>query len=280
MLRSSRGNAIGCPTMSAVPTANRGRSQDDKGPWEQLLEYNEQILELIGLYIATDLTWRKVNLRAVWWPMVFVLLGMAAYLAVDFLIVLFSDETHEGSDKKHEDSFSVARLELELELAQERKRLRAASLNLELHTRQLMYRDDVPQEIVRYRDESRYYRRIHNTLQGIIIIGALAASTLTGLVQSVPQLRWFAVGTSFAVGVSAGFTGYFKYRERSFYLQETSDSIEQELSAVNLGIARYKNKPEVEALTEFTEQIEILKIEQRKRQQQLEQPSEGRESVQ
>lgn len=84
----------------------------------------------------------------------------------------------------------------------------------------------------------------------------------------------------FAVDVAAGFTGYFKFRERSFYLQQTSDSIYQELSAVGLGIGRHKGKTEPEAMTEFTEQVELLKIEQRKRQQQLEQPSEGREGTQ
>jgi hypothetical protein len=149
-----------------------------------------------------------------------------------------------------------------------------------MRTRQLIYRDSVPQDIGRYRGEGKYYRRIHNFLQAVIIVGALGASTLTSLIQSVPQLRWFAVGTSFSVGVAAGFTGYFKFRERSFYLQQTSDSIEQELSAVSLGIGRYKGKPESEALTEFTEQAELLKVEQKKRQQQLEQPSEGREGVQ
>ena len=98
---------MGCPTMSAVPPTNRSRPQDDRGPAEQLLEYTEQILELearlrfarllrrfagfcmialptiiIGLYIATDLTYRKVNLRAVWWPMAFVLAGMVATLVL------------------------------------------------------------------------------------------------------------------------------------------------------------------------------------------------------
>jgi hypothetical protein len=149
-----------------------------------------------------------------------------------------------------------------------------------MRTQQLIYRNDVPGDIEQFQKESQYYRRIHNALQAIIIIGALAASTLTGLLQSVPQLRWVAVGTTFAVGVAAGFTGYFKFRERSFYLQQTSDSIEQELNAVGLRIGRYKNKSEDDALIEFTEQVELLKIEQRKRQQQLEQPSEGREGVQ
>lgn len=174
----------------------------------------------------------------------------------------------------------MRKLELELELAQERRRLHAVSLNLDMATRQLIYRDGVPVEIEKYRHESKYYRRIHNFLQAVIIIGALAGSTLTSLLQSVPALRWYAVGTTFAVGVSAGFTGYFKFRERSFYLQQTSDAMDQELSAVELGIGRYKGKDDENAITDFTEQVELLKAEQRKRQQQLEQPSEGREGTQ
>ena len=188
--------------------------------------------------------------------------------------------SEQKAEEEGEPHFDVSAIELALEVAQERKRLEAITLINLLDTRQHIYRDGVPAEIERYRNESKYYRRIHNTLQGVIIIGALAASTLTSLIASVPQVRWFAVGTTFSVGVAAGFTGYFKFRERSFYLQQTSDSIDQELSAVGLGIGRYKAKAEDDALTEFTEQVELLKIEQRKRQQQLEQPSEGRESVQ
>jgi hypothetical protein len=226
-------------------------------------------LGFLAIYLATKLTWQRVNLRSVNIPASLLLGGLAIYTIAYYWAAALESN-----------NIRVPELELELELAQEKRRLHAVDLNLDLRTRQMVYQGEVPQEIDRYRKESTYYRRIHNTLQGIIIIGALAASTLTGLVQSVPQLRWFAVGTSFSVGVAAGFTGYFKYRERSFYLQQTSDSIDEELSAVNLGIGRYKNRAESEALTEFTEQVERLKIEQRKRQQQLEQPSEGRESVQ
>ena len=279
-----------------MPPASRSNAQESQGPVEQLLAYTQEILSLeadlrrariarrffrisvtvvpliiAGLWAATVFTWRKVNLRPVWWPAMIIVVALIAYTVI-YLIVSHLPET--------EDTLNVPELELKLELARERKRLHAAAINLDISTRQLIYRDGVPEDIERFQRESKYYRRIHNALQSIIIIGALAASTLTSLIQSVPQLRWFAVGTTFAVGVAAGFTGYFKFRERSFYLQLTADSIEQELSAVTLGVGRYRGKPESEALPEFTEQTEFLKIEQKKRQQQLEQPSGGRESVQ
>ena len=278
-----------------MPPTNRSRPQEGQGPVQQLLSHTREILELerrlhyarilrrfarfgivvvplgiLAVYAATYLTYRKVDLKIINIPAIPILVLLGIYLAVYYFNAVVLKEP----------SLDVPQIELELELAQERRRLYAVALNLDLETRQLIYRDSVPQDVEQFRSESKYYRRIHNALQAIIIIGALAASTLTGLLQSVPQLRWFAVGTTFAVGVAAGFTGYFKFRERSFYLQQTSDSIEQELNAVGLRIGRYKNKSESDALTEFTEQIEILKIEQRKRQQQLEQPSEGREGVQ
>lgn len=284
-----------------MPTARNSSIQASAGPVAQLLVYTEEILELesqlrlartlrrllrlsfvsvfVGIfliYIFNVLEWRNHKLKDLTdWPAIILLILMIAYI-VGFYIYKYN--VKEGSD--YIQIRDVRKLELELELAQERKRLHAASLNLDLPTRQLIYRDGVPTEIDRYRRESTYYRRVHNFLQAIIIVGALAGSTLTSLLQSVPALRWFAVGTTFAVGVAAGFTGYFKFRERSFYLQQTSDAIDQELSAVGLGIGRYKGKEEDVAITEFTEQVELLKVEQRKRQQQLEQPSEGREGVQ
>jgi hypothetical protein len=274
-----------------MPPANRHSAQDSQGPIEQSLTYTKEILTLearlrtarvarrffrisatmlplgiIGLYVLTDLTWHKINLRSEYWPAIIVFLALIAYI-----IAYLSLSPEYGS---------VPQIELNLELARERKRLHAAAVNLDLHTRQLIYRDGAPVDIDRFQSESKYYRRVHNLLQSVIIVGSLGASTLTSLIQSNPQLRWFAVATTFAVGVSAGFAGYFKFRERSFYLQVTADAIEQELSAVTLGIGRYRGKPEEEAMAEFTEQTELLKIEQKKRQQQLEQPSGGRDSVQ
>ena len=284
--------------------ARNSNNQASQGPIEQLLTYTEEILELesqlrlartmrrlfrlslfgafagfFAIYIFNVIEWQNHKVKDLTdWPAIILLIAMIGFI-IYYNIAKYAAR-HSDNREQSLKTFDVRRLELELELAQERRRLHAASINLDLSTRQLIYRDGVPTEIERYRSESKYYRRVHNFLQAIIIIGALAASTLTGLLQSVPPLRWFAVGTTFAVGVAAGFTGYFKFRERSFYLQQTSDSIDQEFSAVGLGIGRYRDKSEEDAITEFTEQVELLKIEQRKRQQQLEQPSEGREGTQ
>jgi Protein of unknown function (DUF4231) len=287
-----------------MPAISDASNQAAKGPVAQLLVYTEQILDIesqlrqakllrtllrlsqsgifigvFALYVFNVVTWRDHKLKDLTdWPVSILLVFMAAYIA-GYYLYKYTANPHGEQDGIIQ-LRDVRKLELELELARERKRLHAASINLDMTTRQLVYRDGVSVEIEKYRRESKHYRRIHNSLQAIIIIGALAGSTLTSLLQSVPALRWYAVATTFAVGVAAGFTGYFKFRERSFYLQQTSDAIDQELSAVGLGIGRYKEKEEEDALTEFTEQVELLKAEQRKRQQQLEQPSEGREGTQ
>jgi hypothetical protein len=78
---------------------------------------------------------------------------------------------------------------------------------------------------------------------------------------------------TFIVGIASGFMGYFKYKERSFYLQQTADAIESEWEAVEVGIGRYENYAnEEERLAEFVAEVHRLKSEQKKRQQNLEQP--------
>jgi hypothetical protein len=169
----------------------------------------------------------------------------------------------------------VDNLRLDLELEIERKRLSAASLTLPPETRRHVYRETVPGSVEQFRLESRRYRRIHNAFQSVIIIGSLATSTAAGLADTPPPYKWITVAMSFAVGISAGFTGYFKFRERSFYLQQTADAIEEEYESVALGVGRYRNSPDSEAaLIDFTQRVETLKSDQRKRQQQLDQPTE------
>jgi hypothetical protein len=83
------------------------------------------------------------------------------------------------------------------------------------------------------------------------------------------------VAFSFTVGLAAGFMGYFKFRERSFYLQQTADAIEAEDNAMTLGIGEYQKLAWPEALAKLVDRIEYLRNEQRRRQQQLDQPVEG-----
>lgn len=111
----------------------------------------------------------------------------------------------------------------------------------------------------------------------MLIVGSLAATGSSALSAELEQLRWVTFGITFFVGVSSGFMGYYKYKERSFYLQQTADAIEHEWEAFEVGVGRYKRaKDEDQALSDFVEEVHRLKSEQRKRQQNLEQPPETR----
>ncbi|MFG1716318.1 SLATT domain-containing protein [Micromonospora sp. NBRC 110037] len=164
-------------------------------------------------------------------------------------------------------------LKLQLALLRERRRLRAADLTLEARYTRSAYKEEIAGDLERLRRESRYYRRIHNAFQAIIIVGSLATTTASGIALDSSPLQWVVVATSFSVGLAAGFTGYFKYRERGFYLQQTADAIEQEWAAAQLSIFRYRNLGEDEQLASLVEEVEKLKSEQRKREQSLDQPS-------
>ena len=110
---------------------------------------------ILAIYVATYLTWRKVDLSPINTPAILIFAGLGIYIVA---YSVYADANKDLTD--------VPRIELELELMQERKRLYAVALNLDLETRQLIYRDSVPQEVDQFRSESQYYRRIHNTLRG------------------------------------------------------------------------------------------------------------------
>jgi hypothetical protein len=138
------------------------------------------------------------------------------------------------------------------------------------------YREDVRGVIDDYRLGANHYRRIHNIFQSIVIAGSIVTTSVTSAAGQVPAFRWAAPAISLVVGVSAGMTGYFKFKERSLNLQQTADQIEHQCNCVDLRISSYRkfvDKPR-EAFVEFAEVVEHLKDEQRKREQQLEQPPE------
>ncbi|MFF0832656.1 SLATT domain-containing protein [Streptomyces sp. NPDC003344] len=232
---------------------------------------------LLLLFIGNIATWGRVDLTRVnlaGIPILVALLFLCGVVRIlsngDFFDGVLGDEWKAGH---------AAEKKIDLELAIERKRLSAASTNLPTETRRHVYRESVPGAIEQYRADGLRYRRIHNFFQSIIIIGSLATSTAASLAETPAPYKWITVGTSFAVGLAAGFTGYFKFRERSFYLQQTADAIEEEYDAVNLKVGRYRGSADdAAALLDFTERVETLKNDQRKRQQQLDQPTETPES--
>jgi hypothetical protein len=138
----------------------------------------------------------------------------------------------------------------------------------------------VAQVVDDYRRQSKVNRFLHLVLQMTVIITSLLVTGLTsGLDAKLGwNIPWAAPILSFLVSLCTAVIGFFKFRERSFHMQQTADTIEQERTALKLGIRRYKEKTPQAAFAEFAEQVESLREEQRKRQQQLEQSSDSKEA--
>lgn len=170
-----------------------------------------------------------------------------------------------------------ASLELELARLRDERKVVAGDAGMEIKVRRIAYRDDAYADIRTLRDQGARYRRVSNVLQGVLIVGSLAATGASAIVGEVPAVRWVTLGITFVVGISSGLMGYFKYKERSFYLQQTADAIETEWEAVEVGVGRYKDiDDEEKRLALFVDEVHRLKAEQKKRQQSLEQPPESR----
>ncbi|MEJ8654919.1 DUF4231 domain-containing protein [Streptomyces sp. MS1.AVA.3] len=178
------------------------------------------------------------------------------------------------------DRYEYSLAQLRDSLASEREELRRASLRAlpALTERRSMYREDTADVIAQYGRESRHYRRVHNSLQSLVMVGSTAMTTIAALSQQ--DWSWQSVSVvvlGFSVTLASAFTGYYKYRERSYFLRQTADAIEEELNAVMLGVGDYSQFTEAqegEALAKFTQRVEALRNEQRRREQQLDQPAE------
>ncbi|HEY1917548.1 MAG TPA: DUF4231 domain-containing protein [Streptosporangiaceae bacterium] len=168
-------------------------------------------------------------------------------------------------------------LELQLARLRDERKVIAGDAGMNMKVRRIAYRDDAYDEINALRGEGARYRRVNNALQGILIVGSLAATGASAIIGEISWVRWVTLGITFVVGISSGFMGYFKYKERSFYLQQTADAIESEWEAVDVGVGRYKDiDDEDKSLALFVDEVHRLKTEQKKRQQSLEQPPESR----
>ncbi|MFF1795408.1 DUF4231 domain-containing protein [Kitasatospora sp. NPDC058263] len=168
----------------------------------------------------------------------------------------------------------------ELRNALQDRQTAAAQLPLDSPSGLRIYREASLEIIDQYRKSANKNRRVHNFFQVIIITGSIVTSTLTAMNDgNSGALR---IGTAFLsgfVGISAGVTGYFKFRERGYNLQSTADEIEKHYNASQFMLDEYAgsdpagNLSEDERLRMFARFVERLKEEQRKRELQLEQSS-------
>ncbi len=170
--------------------------------------------------------------------------------------------------------------DLERELKRLRAQRRAGGQGMATvegsHTRHQASRARYWTETWDYVEESRKgaakNRRIHNLFQAIIILGSILVTSLTSAMASANPLEWITIALSIMVTASAGFSSYFKFRERGFNLQQTANAIEKESNSFELRIRDYaENVEDDAAMRLYAERIEDLKEEQRNRELQLEQ---------
>ncbi|MFJ4188035.1 DUF4231 domain-containing protein [Kitasatospora sp. NPDC089509] len=185
--------------------------------------------------------------------------------------------------------FMVGRKEIaaksgELRNALQDRQTAAARLPLDSPSGLRIYREASLEIVDQYRKSANRNRRVHNFFQVIIITGAIVTSSLTAM--NTGESVVLRLGTAFLsgfVGVSAGVTGYFKFRERGYNLQSTADEIEKHYNASQFMLDEYAGSDPSKPLSEddrlrmFARYVERLKEEQRKRELQLEQSSSASE---
>ncbi|MGW8556217.1 DUF4231 domain-containing protein [Streptomyces tubercidicus] len=231
------------------------------------------LLSLIG---ATALTWRRYNMTPI------NIFGLIVVVALVVGCLAFDEKFDTGQptdEHGNKEDRPVAELKLDLELEEEKRVLAAAHIAREPYERQYSYRDAIPREVDRLRAESATYRRRHNWLQWTLILCSAAIPAVTALYDPPQPGKGVLIGLGAAVSVITSVMGYFKFKERGFNLQQTADAIEQHSTALDLAIAPYNRPDDKQNLELFAESVEALRIEQRKREQQLDQPHQGQQEV-
>jgi hypothetical protein len=215
---------------------------------------------LIAAWIASYFVADVINLEAAW-----TLVGWLCALAlITAGILLWAGQAN--------DWFNPRKHELQLDRLYDQQALQFDAERLGLPVRQEIYRGAMTREVFALRGRGDRYRAVNNTFQSLIIVGSLATTTVASLSPVEGPLKWLAVTFSVTVGLAAGFTGFFKYRERAFYLRQTADDIEEQLNAYNLGLTPYDRGSAGERIGELAVRVEAIRVAQQRREQQLDQP--------
>ncbi|MEU6279566.1 DUF4231 domain-containing protein [Streptomyces sp. NPDC047028] len=226
---------------------------------------------VVGALSANAATWRQVDMKPY-------NVAIGALLALLF-IVFATGMRMDSGQPKDEEAKSLAALKLELDLLEERRILEAVQGARSSKDRQHSYRESIPQEIDRLRGETRRYRRVHNFFQWGLFSASVAISVTTAIYDPPQPGKGILISLGAFVSFTTAVTGYFKFRERAFNLQQTADAIEQHVTAYDLAINPYNQADEEANLERLAETVESLRVEQRKREQQLEQPHQGQQEV-
>ncbi|MGW8888239.1 SLATT domain-containing protein [Streptomyces sp. NPDC055749] len=141
------------------------------------------------------------------------------------------------------------------------------------------YRERIPRVVERLRRDTRFYRRIHNWFQWGVFFASVGTTATTAFWETPQPGKAILIVLGSFLAFATAVTGYFKFRERAYNLQQTADQVEQHVTAFDLGITPYSDADAAVNLERFAENVELLRVEQRKREQQLEQPHQGQADV-
>ncbi|MFI8530115.1 SLATT domain-containing protein [Streptomyces aquilus] len=202
-----------------------------------------------------------------------VTIAVMLVLAVVFLVGHFL----RVKDEKH-GVRSVFLLRRDLEIIHDRWTLNASKSRPTTERRD-GYREHIPRVIDRLRRDTGFYRRIHNWFQWGVFFASVGTTATTAFWDTPQPGKTILIILGSFLAFATAVTGYFKFRERAYNLQQTADQIEQHATAFDLGIAPYADADAAVNLERFAENVETLRIEQRKREQQLEQPHQGQADV-
>ncbi|MEW9515020.1 SLATT domain-containing protein [Streptomyces bacillaris] len=173
---------------------------------------------------------------------------------------------------------SVSLLRRELEIIHDQWILNASQARPTREHRN-SYRERVPRVVERLRRDTRFYRRIHNCFQWGVFFASVATTATTAFWETPQPGKTILIVLGSFLAFATAVTGYFKFRERAYNLQQTADQVEQHVTAFDLGITPYSDADAAVNLERFAENVEMLRVEQRKREQQLEQPHQGQADV-
>ncbi|MEV4581842.1 DUF4231 domain-containing protein [Nonomuraea jabiensis] len=159
------------------------------------------------------------------------------------------------------------------DLKQVRRDLIAQATNSP-RTKYIRYKDSLQDLVAYYKVIGNRYRRTHNALQVVTIIGSAITSTLIAAAGDLPWARWAGASVALILGASAGLSSYFKFNDKSATLQKAADDIETETRAFDLAIGDYESTDDEEKMIRFVKKIEDVRTEQANRTRDLDQISD------
>lgn len=145
-----------------------------------------------------------------------------------------------------------------------------------------LYKGELLQAIREYQRKANRNRWVYFIMQIIIIACSLFVGSLTSGLTSFIGIfgnHWIAPTFSYTVSFLTAMVTLFRPRERGYNLQQTADAIQYEIDCANRHIYGYKGLSNENTYNKLAEEVEKLRNEQRKRQQQLEQASEVKHST-